>query len=78
MGGAAGRAARRDAAPPQRGRDPVALPGLAEPLTGRELEVLRLLAAARADPLTPPQPARYHLRVRDHRAASFHPAGTFG
>jgi DNA-binding CsgD family transcriptional regulator len=38
--------ARRDAASPQRGRDPAAPPGLAEPLTGRELEVLRLLGAA--------------------------------
>jgi hypothetical protein len=33
---------------------------------------------ARPDPLTPPQPARYHLRVTDRRAATFHPAGTFG
>ena len=40
--------ARRDAAP-QRGRDPAAPPGLAEPLTGRELEVLRLLAAGRSN-----------------------------
>ena len=33
--------------------------------------------ASPPDPPTPPRPARYHLRVRDHRAASFHPAGTF-
>jgi hypothetical protein len=25
-----------------------------------------------------PQPARWHLRVTEHRAAIFHPAGTFG
>ena len=37
--------ARRDAASLQRGRNPAAPPGLAEPLTGRELKVLRLLAA---------------------------------
>jgi len=42
-------AVRRDAASPQRGRDPAAPPGLAEPLTGRELEVLRLLAAGRSN-----------------------------
>ena len=41
--------ARRDAASPQLGRDPAAPPGLAEPLTGRELEVLRLLAAGRSN-----------------------------
>jgi len=34
--------------PPQR-RTVAALPGLAEPLTGRELEVLRLLAAGRSN-----------------------------
>jgi len=37
-----------DAVPPQR-RAAGALPGLAEPLTGRELEVLRLLAAGRSN-----------------------------
>jgi ATP/maltotriose-dependent transcriptional regulator MalT len=47
--GAAGRVARRDAASLQRGRNPAAPPGLAEPLTGRELEVLRLLAAGRSN-----------------------------
>jgi LuxR family transcriptional regulator, maltose regulon positive regulatory protein len=41
--------ARRDAASLQRGRDPAAPPGLAEPLTDRELEVLRLLAAGRSN-----------------------------
>ena len=41
--------ARRDAASPQRRRDPAAPLGLAEPLTGRELEVLRLLAAGRSN-----------------------------
>jgi LuxR family maltose regulon positive regulatory protein len=41
--------ARQDAASPQRGRDAGAVPGLAEPLTGRELEVLRLLAAGRSN-----------------------------
>jgi ATP/maltotriose-dependent transcriptional regulator MalT len=39
--------ARRDAASRQLGRTPAAPPGLAEPLTGRELEVRRLLAAGR-------------------------------
>jgi LuxR family maltose regulon positive regulatory protein len=37
-----------DTAPPQR-RAAAAPPGLAEPLTGRELEVLRLLAAGRSN-----------------------------
>ena len=37
-----------DATPPQR-RAAAALPGLAEPLTDRELEVLRLLAAGRSN-----------------------------
>jgi ATP/maltotriose-dependent transcriptional regulator MalT len=41
--------ARRDAASLQQGRNPAAPPGLAEPLTGRELEVLRLLAAGRSN-----------------------------
>ena len=41
--------ARRDAASLQRGRTPAAPPGLAEPLTDRELEVLRLLAAGRSN-----------------------------
>ena len=41
--------ARRDAASLQRGRNPAAPPGLAEPLTDRELEVLRLLAAGRSN-----------------------------
>ena len=41
--------ARRDAASLQRGRNPAAPPGLAEPLTGRELAVLRLLAAGRSN-----------------------------
>ena len=41
--------ARRDAASQQRGRNPAAPPGLAEPLTDRELEVLRLLAAGRSN-----------------------------
>jgi ATP/maltotriose-dependent transcriptional regulator MalT len=43
------RVARRDAASRQRGRDPAAPPGLAGPLTDRELEVLRLLAAGRSN-----------------------------
>jgi DNA-binding NarL/FixJ family response regulator len=38
-----------DAASPQRGRNPAAPPGLAEPLAGRELEVLRLIAAGRSN-----------------------------
>ena len=41
--------ARRDAASLQRGRNPAAPPGLAEPPTDRELEVLRLLAAGRSN-----------------------------
>jgi LuxR family maltose regulon positive regulatory protein len=40
---------RRDAASPRRGRNPAAPPGLPEPLAGRELEVLRLLAAGRSN-----------------------------
>jgi ATP/maltotriose-dependent transcriptional regulator MalT len=36
-----------DAAPPRRAA--AAPPGLAEPLTDRELEVLRLIAAGRSD-----------------------------
>jgi LuxR family maltose regulon positive regulatory protein len=47
--GALLRACRQaDAVPPQR-RPAAALPGLAEPLTDRELEVLRLLAAGRSN-----------------------------
>ena len=42
-------AVRRDAASPRRGRNPAVPPVLAEPLTGRELEVLQLLAAGRSN-----------------------------
>ena len=41
--------AQADAVPPQ-GRAAAALPGMAEALTGRELEVLRLIAAGRSNP----------------------------
>ena len=41
--------ARRDAASLQRGRNPAAPPGLAEPLTDRELDVLRLIAAGKSN-----------------------------
>ena len=39
---------RADAVPPPR-RSAAAPPGMAEPLTGRELEVLRLIAAGRSN-----------------------------
>jgi LuxR family maltose regulon positive regulatory protein len=40
-----------DAGPsaPRSGRDAVAVPGIVDPLTGRELEVLEMLAAARSN-----------------------------
>src|SRR6266849_3945778 len=44
-----GQPPRRRRTGPLRSSLPAATPGLAEPLTGRELEVLRLLAAGRSN-----------------------------
>jgi hypothetical protein len=63
----------------QAGLAAVALPSLVEQLTARQLEVLRLIAAAGQTSGSPANGCvAAHLGVRDRRPAIFHPAGTFG